>query len=243
MARGLTKRDLAGRGLHHLVTNNLGARIVSGELPTNAQIVLEDVESELGVSRTVVREALRDLQAKGMVTARPKAGTRVLPLEYWNLLDEEVIAWRVATPARDKQLRDLMQLRLAVELSALRSACVHAQEDDFATLLRMCDDMESALVARDQTGFTRADNEFHSRVLEASGNLVYRHFQSPFAAALRALDDDDRLGGLPEAEVVDRHRAVVEALRLNDPDRAVALTEEFIAGGGELAGMARASSF
>lgn len=238
MGRGLTKRDMAGRGLHHLVTNDLGARIVSGQLPANAQIVLEDVESQLGVSRTVVREALRDLQAKGMVTARPKAGTRVLPLEFWNLLDEEVIAWRVATPAREKQLHDLMQLRRAVELSALRSACINAQEDDFVTLLKTCDSMELALMDQDQAAFTRRDNEFHSRVLEASGNLVYRHFQAPFAAALRALDDDDRLGGLPEPQVIDRHRAVVHALRINDPDQAVAITEEFITSG-ELAGMAR----
>ena len=212
---------------------DLGRRIADGVLTEGDQIVPEDVGSRLGVSRTVVREAMRDLQAKGMIIARPKTGTRVLPVTDWNLLDPQVIGWRVRSPARQDQLRDLLELRSSVEMSALRLVADRVGRDPtvaeaVATLQRHCDLMETAARDGDSTGFTEADVAFHGTVLVASGNLIFRQFSTPIAAALRALDDLEILPDELDLATVRAHREVAQALAAGDGDRAVAVTTTLI---------------
>ena len=216
------------RGLHEFVIDHIGQRIAAGELRTGSQILPEVIGSELGVSRTVVREALRDLQAKGMVLPRPKTGTRVLSVEDWNLLDEQVISWRVRTPARIDQLRELMDLRCGVELSAIRASCQRATERDLAELGRCCDAMEQGLLAADPTAFTDADINFHNALLKASGNLVFRQFAAPFAAVLRARDDLHLLPDQVDMAVVVVHRDIVAAIAAQDPQRATVAADQLI---------------
>ena len=83
------------RSLHSLALDHLGLMIGRGELAAGAQINPDEVCEQLSISRSVLREALRVLQDKGMVEARTRLGTRVLPDERWNLLDRDVILWRV----------------------------------------------------------------------------------------------------------------------------------------------------
>jgi DNA-binding transcriptional ArsR family regulator len=85
-------RRPAYRGIHGSVVAHLGERIVRGDIAPGELLDPLQIEHELGVSRTVVREALRVLTAKGLVDARPKRGTYVLAREHWSLLDVEVLA-------------------------------------------------------------------------------------------------------------------------------------------------------
>ena len=83
IAPGISSR----RGLHRVVVDALGLRIVSGELGAGATLPTEaDLSAELGVSRTVVREAIKVLAAKGLVESRPKVGTRARGRAHWNLV-------------------------------------------------------------------------------------------------------------------------------------------------------------
>lgn len=221
------------RGLHQWVIEDLGQRIADGVLAVGDQIVPEEVGARLGVSRTVVREAMRDLQAKGMIIARPKTGTRVLPATDWNLLDAQVIGWRVRGSARQDQLRDLLELRSSVEMSALRLVAARAGRDDtiteaIATLMQQCDLMEAAVREGESSAFTDADVTFHATVLTASGNLIFRQFTTPIGAALRALDDLEILPDELDLEMVQAHREVARALEAGDGDRAVAVTTMLI---------------
>ena len=70
---------------------------------------------ELGVSRTVVREAVKSLVAKGLVTTGPKVGTRVLPSDQWNWFDPDVVGWQSQVGLTREYLRDLQELRRVVE--------------------------------------------------------------------------------------------------------------------------------
>lgn len=83
-----------GRGLHGQLVQQLGQMIVSGDLGADRPLVPEEIGQRFEVSRTVVRESLRVLEAKGLVSARPNVGTRVRPVSDWNLLDPDIIEWR-----------------------------------------------------------------------------------------------------------------------------------------------------
>src|ERR671936_3107405 len=83
------------RGLHGAIVHDIGVRIMRGELqPGDLLPTEEELRGELAVSRTVLREAIKVLAAKGLVESRPKTGTRVRPRQSWNLLDPDVLAWQ-----------------------------------------------------------------------------------------------------------------------------------------------------
>src|SRR6266567_361686 len=92
-----------GRGLHGQLVQQLGQMIVAGELGADRPLVPEEIGHRFEVSRTVVRESLRVLEAKGLVSARPNVGTRIRPVQEWNLLDPDVIEWRAQGPLRGDQ--------------------------------------------------------------------------------------------------------------------------------------------
>ncbi|MFE7514047.1 FadR/GntR family transcriptional regulator, partial [Streptomyces sp. NPDC057540] len=118
-----------GRGLHGQLVQQLGQMIVSGDLGADRPLVPEEIGQRFEVSRTVVRESLRVLEAKGLVSARPNVGTRVRPVSDWNLLDPDIIEWRAFGPQRDDQRRELNELRWTIEPLAARLAAGHGRED------------------------------------------------------------------------------------------------------------------
>ena len=83
------------KNVHGNTVDHIGEAIVAGRYGVGASIPPEPVLClELGVSRTVVREAVKSLIAKGLMTTGPKVGTRVLSEEHWNWFDPDVIIWQ-----------------------------------------------------------------------------------------------------------------------------------------------------
>ena len=90
------------RGLHGELVHDIGVRILRGDLEPGDALPSEFDAGGQTVSRTVVREAVKVLAAKGLVEARPKTGTQVRERRFWNLMDPDVLAWRLeATPGDD----------------------------------------------------------------------------------------------------------------------------------------------
>jgi len=83
------------RGLHGQTVDTLARRVLSGEYPPGTVLDLPTLRTELDVSLTVLREALKVLSAKGMIGARQKRGTFVRPRESWNMLDADVMRWHI----------------------------------------------------------------------------------------------------------------------------------------------------
>ncbi|MEV0389497.1 GntR family transcriptional regulator, partial [Nonomuraea sp. NPDC050643] len=106
------------RGLHAQMVDRIGRSIAAEELRAGDVLRLEDLQERYGVSRTVAREAVRVLESKRVVTSRPRVGVTVRPMSTWNLYDPQVIRWRLASPRRETQLRELAELRAAVEPAA-----------------------------------------------------------------------------------------------------------------------------
>ncbi|MEQ0562406.1 FCD domain-containing protein [Amycolatopsis sp. NEAU-NG30] len=169
--------------LHARIVDELGRLIVEGVLGDGQPLVPEELGRRFSASRTVVREALRVLESKGMVTARPRVGTWTLPPEAWDAIDPDVIAWRVNGPDGRKHLRELFELRLAIEPQAARMAARHRCPDELSTMAAAYALMADA---PDPAVFQDADARFHAALIRASGNPLIAQLQVPVVAALRA---------------------------------------------------------
>ena len=176
-----------GRGLHGQLVQQLGQMIVAGELGSDRPLVPEEIGHRFEVSRTVVRESLRVLEAKGLVSARPNVGTRIRPVQEWNLLDPDVIEWRAQGPLRGDQARELAELRqafepLAAHLVAGRGAAL--PEPVRVRLGELADMLAETAAAGDAPGYARVDAEFHALLLQATDNRMLEHLSAVVYGAL-----------------------------------------------------------
>ena len=102
----------AGTSVHASVANEIGLRIIRGDYPPGAILPNEAQWSEtFSVSRSAVREAIKMLMAKGLLSSRPKVGSWVEPRERWNLLDRDVLGWYSMSPDKEEFLRIVQEFR------------------------------------------------------------------------------------------------------------------------------------
>ncbi|SDY64024.1 FadR/GntR family transcriptional regulator [Herbiconiux ginsengi] len=208
---------VGGTRLHDQTVEYLGRSIVQGVLPPGSSINPEKLGEHLGASRSVVREAFRALEAKGLVTARPKVGTRVADESRWDYLDPQVITWRLQGDERLDQVEELYSTRLAIEPVAARLVSLSSETSAIGGLSAILDRMQAAFESRDIHAFTEADVEFHTTLLALSGNRMFQRLQSVIATAVRTRETlvfplvEETLHGL---EV---HRRLVAEIANGDP--------------------------
>lgn len=219
------------RNLHSDVLWALGLAIVSGEY-TPGSILPADGEllERFSVSRTVLREALKTLAAKGMIEPRARVGTRVLPRSRWNLFDADVLAWFFELGPEMHFLQSLAEVRIGIEIEAAALAAERSTPEQASGLLGWVEQMASAQIPED---FARADLEFHKAVAEASGNPFMASISALVEMALTAAFKISSPVNDPAAMVVtvDVHRRIAEAIRDGDAIAARAAMQEAIAQG------------
>ncbi|MFB7778737.1 FadR/GntR family transcriptional regulator [Streptomyces bauhiniae] len=205
-----------GRGLHGQLVQQLGQMIVSGDLGADRPLVPEEIGQRFEVSRTVVRESLRVLEAKGLVSARPNVGTRVRPVSDWNLLDPDIIEWRAFGPQRDDQRRELNELRWTIEPLAARLAAGHGREDVQQRLVDLVEIMSHALAQGDALTFSRADAEFHALLIQVAGNRMLDHLSGIVTSALQVSGGPATGCERPTEASVAQHARIVDGLGSGD---------------------------
>lgn len=205
-----------GRGLHGQLVQQLGQMIVSGDLGADRPLVPEEIGQRFEVSRTVVRESLRVLEAKGLVSARPNVGTRVRPVSDWNLLDPDIIEWRAYGPQRDDQRRELSELRWTIEPLAARLAAGHGREEVQQRLTDMVEIMRHSMAQGDALTFSRADAEFHSLLIQVAGNRMLEHLSGIVSAALQVSGGPVAGCDRPNEISLSHHARIVDALAAGD---------------------------
>ncbi|MCX4765498.1 FadR family transcriptional regulator [Streptomyces sp. NBC_01275] len=205
-----------GRGLHGQLVQQLGQMIVSGDLGADRPLVPEEIGQRFEVSRTVVRESLRVLEAKGLVSARPNVGTRVRPVSDWNLLDPDIIEWRAYGPQRDDQRRELSELRWTIEPLAARLAAGHGREDVQQRLADMVEIMGHAMGQGDALTYSRADAEFHNLLIQVAGNRMLEHLSGIVSAALQVSGGPVTGCDRPNEASLGHHGRIVDALAAGD---------------------------
>lgn len=164
---------MAARNFHTFVINEIGTAIVCGRLAVGS-ILPSDAEmmTSYGVSRTVLREALRTLEAKGMVEARPKVGTRVSQRSRWNLFDQQVLAWHFEAPLDLDFIAGLFDIRHALALRAADLAARRRTAEQMRLLKYWVHQME--LSETDAETHALASLEVQRIVAEAAGNPLLR---------------------------------------------------------------------
>lgn len=206
----------SGRGVHGQVVHQLGARIVGGRIAEGQTMDIGALGAELDVSLTVMREALKVLAGKGLIDARQKRGTFVRDRTHWNLLDADVIRWRMETGDGAQLLRDLADVRSIVEPAAAHRAALHRTDTDLAALEAALESMEQAQV---EGGAAEADAAFHRALLAATGNEMLQRMDMLLEPGLRERDRMVHAHGDAD-DPLPSHRAVFEAVRDQDPARA-----------------------
>ena len=175
--------EALGRNLTFGMLESLGRAIVTGQydglrFPTEAELA-----SNHAVSRSVTREAVKMLTAKGLLTARPRKGTTVQPPSCWNLFDPDVLRWLLERKFSLELLRQFSELRIAIEPEAAALAARSADVAAVAEIRTGYERMEAAEAGAEDT--LEADIAFHVAVLEASANPFYMQFKDVVATALR----------------------------------------------------------
>ncbi|WP_343243094.1 FCD domain-containing protein [Streptomyces sp. SID12501] len=217
-----------GRGLHGQLVQQLGQMIVSGDLGADRPLVPEEIGQRFEVSRTVVRESLRVLEAKGLVSARPNVGTRVRPVSDWNLLDPDIIEWRAFGPQRDNQRRELSELRWTIEPLAARLAAGHGREEVQQRLVDMVEIMGHAMSQGDALTFSRADSEYHSLLIQLAGNRMLEHLSGIVSSALQVSGGPITGCDRPTEASLAHHARIVEALGAGDGAGAEAAMRQLL---------------
>ncbi|MEY9559561.1 FadR/GntR family transcriptional regulator [Sinorhizobium fredii] len=171
------------RTSHRLVVDELGQAIVSGRFAVGDTLPGDtELAARFNVSRTVLREAMKTLAAKGLVVARARIGTRVLPRANWNLFDGDVLTWHFSAGVDEEFLRHVSEVRLALEPYAASLAARRATDADIAWMMRLAVAMADA--GHSGQTLAKADLDFHLRLLEASLNPFMRSVGSLIEAAL-----------------------------------------------------------
>lgn len=202
--------------------------IVSGDLGADRPLVPEEIGQRFEVSRTVVRESLRVLEAKGLVSARPNVGTRVRPVSDWNLLDPDIIEWRAFGPQRDDQRRELSELRWTIEPLAARLAAGHGREDVQQRLGDMVEIMGHSMAQGDSLTFSRADAEFHALLIQLAGNRMLEHLSGIVSAALQVSGNPVTGCDRPNDASLGHHARIVDALAAADGAAAEAAMRQLL---------------
>lgn len=177
LVRALSGRQTA-RNYHSYVIAEIGLGIASGRFPVGS-ILPNDAEmmDSYGVSRTVLREALKTLEAKGLVEARAKVGTRVLSRSRWNLFDRQVLAWVQEAGPDLAFLKSFVELRDTIEMQTATLAATRRTSEQVRMLQYWLNQRQA--MAQMSEPFALAEFEFHRILCEAS--------QNPFLRATSAL--------------------------------------------------------
>lgn len=215
MARG-SKGSLVDR-----VEAALGDRIVSETYASGKVVQIADLCEEFGASRTVLREAIKSLTAKGLVTSRASVGTIVLAKSNWNLSDVDVLDWLLHSKGnRLPIIREFNDFRLGLEPVAAGLAASRGEEEDIAKIFAALDRMRAAERGEDDS--LDADVEFHVAILHATGNRFFVNMRHTVEVALRiSIGVTNRQKSVKVASVAD-HERIANAIGDHDQEAAEA---------------------
>ncbi len=206
--------------LSHKVAQALGRAIVCGEYGINVKKIPTEADlcESFGVSRTAVREAVKMLSAKGLVSSKPRQGITIMPEEDWNIFDTELLQWSLEGHPTQTVLREFFQMRIAIEPQAASLAARYARPGQRARIGEALGKMREA--PANSNAARAADIEFHIAILYATGNRFYIRLRDFIRTAL---DVSIRVTTpRPEAygDTVTAHAGVFSAIVSADPDTA-----------------------
>jgi DNA-binding FadR family transcriptional regulator len=177
-----------------------------------------DLCSQLNVSRTVLREAVKVLAAKGMVEVGPKVGTRVLPRRFWNLLDPKLLEWQSQNGIGAVFFQNICEVREIIEPATVELAAKRATKGEIIEIESALKDMKESVQSGE--AFIAADLRFHENIAAASHNELFQKLHASIQTALHSSFDlvvqnpDAVKASLP------LHEEVLRGIRSRNPSAA-----------------------
>jgi len=209
-----TKQNLTVR-----LTHDLGIDIVRGVYPIGTGVPSEaELCTQYNVSRSCIREAVKMLSAKGLISSRPKQGIRVLPETSWNMFDTDVLKWILGSKPSLTLLKEFTQMRLAIEPQSAVLACLNATDMQLQDIEKALDRMKDAEQGLDDT--LQADIAFHTSILVASGNRFFVQLSDFISTALHvSIRYTNRIKGVSGPDV-EKHSDIYNMIKSRDPEKA-----------------------
>ena len=210
-------RGASPRNLTYAMLDEVGRAIVTGAYEATSFPTEAELAQRYGVSRSVTREAVKMLTAKGLLTARPRKGTSVQPSTSWNLFDPDVLRWLLERKFSLRLLRQFSDLRIAIEPAAAGLAAAARDPEGVAGIRAGFARMEAAEAGGDDP--LEADIAFHIAMLNASANPFYMQFRDLVTTALRtSIRFTNRFHGRTAS--LPAHRAVLDSIEAGDREAA-----------------------
>lgn len=207
------------KNVHGNTVDYLGSAIVAGRFGAGGALPPEPMLcEELGVSRTVIRESVKSLVAKGLIQTGPKVGTRVRPSSHWNWFDPDVIGWQAKAGLTPEFIRDLQDLRMIVEPAAIRLAAERATAVDIAEVEQAYAGMVDAV--EHGGDYVKHDLLFHQGLIRAAHNRMLEKMDQALGALLRTSFEISTVKKDGPRNSLPMHRAVLDAVIAHEPDLA-----------------------
>jgi len=205
---------------HAEVARSIGVDIIAGRYAEGVRLPGDaELTAMFGVSRPVLRESVKTLVAKGLLTTKARVGTVVRERAAWNMFDADVLAWHLDAGIDRRFLNDLAEIRLAVEPRAAALAAKRRSEEDIAELQRSMDRMRQE--PSESADFADADLAVHLAVARASGNPFMRSVGHVIEAALRAAFMLSAPAGSEDRETaLAWHQKIADSIAAGDADAA-----------------------
>ena len=202
-----------------LVAAEVVRALARGDYATGERLPAEpQLQQAFGVSRTVLREALKFVESRGMLSIRPGSGAVVQPVAAWNLLDPLVLSAMLEHHPTPAAFEQLMSVRTMIEPELARAAAEVIGDDELDHLAQLL--LEMADQVEDPEAFLQHDVEFHNLINRCSGNLIAYSIMTSIEQPLRS---SRRLTNtIPHAldRAQDAHQLIYDQLRDRDPERA-----------------------
>jgi len=229
---------ISSQSLTQQIVNDLGLSIVQGKYSGETPFPIEaDLCEQFGVSRSVLREAVKMLTSKGLLRARPRQGTWVQPEQSWNLLDPDVLRWLLDRKFSIELLSEFTEIRLAVEPQASAFAAERATAEQKQAISGALARMEAA--ERGDDDALLSDIAFHVAVLEASGNRFHSQLKDLVETALKiSIRLTNQYKGVALASIAD-HKKILDAILAGDGEAASAASYALVKEATDLIAKAR----
>lgn len=215
--------------LHQRVFDEVGSRVVTGALSPGDVVNLAEIEAEFGVSRTVAREAMRLLQAYGLIDVRRRVGLIVAPREEWQLVEPNLVRWLLASSEADAVAQELIDLCRALGPEAARRAAHNATPEERARFRRLVTTMRELVDANGSVvgdDYVAAEREFAELFFTVGRSVL---ISSIGAQAVGVLPLETLLARLRPAldEWVSVYETIADAIWVSDADAAAAAIGRF----------------
>lgn len=195
--------------LRDVVFNTLRQAILRGELKPGERLMEIQLANKLGVSRTPIREAIRKLELEGLVLMIPRKGAEVADIS-------------------EKSLRDVLEVRKALEELAVQLACDKITKEEIEDLKKAAEDFKKISKSRDITEIAEADVRFHDIIFMATDNqklvqLLNNLREQMYRFRVEYLKKEE-----VHPQLIAEHEKIIEHIMERDKVKASAIVSEHI---------------